>query len=63
MDEPQEFTGNTKQPGLYYVETEEYFPLRGNGWYSQAMIKYCIKNRINEKMILKVLYMLTFITS
>jgi len=33
--------------GLYYIEQDEnIFPLRGNGWYSLPMVKYCIKNNI-----------------
>lgn len=33
--------------GLYYIEQDENnFPLRGNGWYSLPMVKYCIKNNI-----------------
>ena len=49
MDEPQEFSGDITRAGLYYVETEKYFPLRGNGWYSQAMVNYCIVNHIISK--------------
>ena len=32
--------------GIYYVETQAYFPLRGNGWYSLPMINYCLENNI-----------------
>ena len=48
MDEPIVFNKDISKPGLYYVETDKYFPLRGNGWYSQAMINYCINERIIE---------------
>ena len=33
------------QTGCYYVESEQYFPLRGNGWYSLPMIEYCLENK------------------
>ena len=42
MDQPEIFNDNITLPGLYYAETEQYFPLRGNGWYSQPMIEYCL---------------------
>ena len=29
--------------GIYYVETQQYFPMHGNGWYSLPMIDYCLK--------------------
>jgi len=33
------------------------FPLRGNGWYSQAMVNYCINENIIELTDIKsVLY-------
>ena len=44
-------------PGLYFVKSSNYFPLRGNGWYSQAMITYCISiNVITEEDIKYVVY-------
>ena len=32
--------------GLYYVESNNYMPLRGNGFYYHNMIKYCLDNSI-----------------
>ncbi len=32
------FKESTIQPGLYYVESDNYMPLRGNGWYYHNMI-------------------------
>ena len=32
--------------GYYYVESDRLFPLKGNGWYSNPMIKYCLKKGI-----------------
>ena len=37
---------DTLETGIYYIETKEYFPLRGNGWYSLPMIEYCLENQI-----------------
>ena len=34
------------QPGLYYIESKNYMPLRGNGFYYHNMIKYCLENNI-----------------
>lgn len=56
MDQPQKYNGK-KAPGLYYVETQQYFPLRGNGWYYQPAIEYCLKqNLIEERDIKYVIY-------
>ena len=38
MDKPEIYNGQT-QTGLYYVETSQYFPFRGNGWYPYPLIK------------------------
>jgi 5-methylcytosine-specific restriction protein A len=43
MDQPKDFTKTDElKPGLYFVESDMYFPLRGNGWYSQPMIEFCL---------------------
>ncbi len=56
MDHPVEYKGQTGA-GLYFVETESYFPLRGNGWYSEPTIKYCLEQNIikcdNLKYVVK----------
>jgi len=56
MDQPTEYNGQTGA-GLYFVETESYFPLRGNGWYYEPMIKYCLEQNIiksdNIKYVVK----------
>ena len=51
MDQVQPFTPKMsyKKPGLYYLESELYFPIRGNGWYSYAMIMYLIENALITK--------------
>ena len=47
MDQIEEFTENDKQivAGIYYVETQCYFPIRGNGWYSHNMIKHLLDTK------------------
>ncbi len=43
MDQPKNFAKTDElNPGLYFVESEMYFPLRGNGWYSQPMSEFCL---------------------
>jgi hypothetical protein len=48
MDELLPYTGK-KLTGLYFVITDSYVPLRGNGWYSLPMIEYCLENKIIEE--------------
>ena len=43
MDSPVVYTNQTGA-GLYYVESDNYFPMRGNGWYYEPMINYCLTN-------------------
>ena len=41
----------------YKHQPQKYFPLRGNGWYSQPMIEYCLENNIiTEENIKNVIY-------
>lgn len=47
MDFPAEFTGQLRC-GYFYVRTKQTFPLRGSGWYCEAMVDYCLKNNIIE---------------
>ena len=58
MDQREVFKSDTiKKPGLYYVETEQYFPFRGNGWYSQPMVEYGLNLKvINITNIKSVIY-------
>ncbi len=32
--------------GLFYIETDKYNPLRGNGWYYQPLTSYCLEKGI-----------------
>ena len=41
------------RPGIYYVETRQYMPMRGNGWYSHAMIQYCMQQGLIEEHMIK----------
>ena len=48
MDEPKKFI--EKSPiyeGLYYIETDNYLPLRGNGWYYHSIVNYCLNPQHN----------------
>jgi 5-methylcytosine-specific restriction enzyme A len=54
MDEPEVFEEKTKIiEGLYYIETDSYFPLRGNGWYYHSLVQYCLDNKIITKNNIK----------
>jgi GTPase SAR1 family protein len=47
MDDVEVFDINTEIiEGLYYIETDNYFPLRGNGWYYHSLTSYCLDNSI-----------------
>jgi hypothetical protein len=46
LDKVEEFKGATIRPGFYYVESDNYMPLRANGWYHHNMVCYCIENDI-----------------
>ena len=34
------------KPGFYYVQTKNYLPARGNGWYTDGFLKYLKENDI-----------------
>lgn len=40
FDSVEPFDGELKT-GIYYVESENYRPLNGNGWYSRGLMEYC----------------------
>ena len=52
MDSPVVYTNQTGA-GLYYVESDNYFPKRGNGWYYEPMINYCLTNDLMTANIIK----------
>ena len=53
MDEPVRYNGDHSKPGLYYIECSQYFPLRGNGWHSQPMVDYCLKQELIKEHDIK----------
>lgn len=44
---------NSVSIGYYYIETSNFFPLKGNGWYSYVMVEFCLKNNIINKEDIK----------
>jgi hypothetical protein len=53
MDEPEEYKESKIIEDLYYIETDSYFPLRGNGWYYHSLVQYCLDNKIITKNNIK----------
>ena len=60
MDKVEKFEGDVDKPlgcGYYYIVSDNFFPLRGNGWYSEPMIDYCLEKKIitlsNIKYVLR----------
>jgi hypothetical protein len=54
MDDVKPFTLTDKiDAGLYFVESNNTFPLRGNGWYYHPMIKYNIISLTDIKYVIK----------
>uniref|UniRef100_A0A6C0EDG0 HNH nuclease domain-containing protein n=1 Tax=viral metagenome TaxID=1070528 RepID=A0A6C0EDG0_9ZZZZ len=50
LDKPEYYNQiDDIKTGFYFVESRNYMPLRGNGWYSHNMIKYCLENNIINK--------------
>ena len=45
MDSPKVYSGQTGA-GLYYVQTDNAFPMRGNGFYYEPTIEYCLENKL-----------------
>ena len=48
MDQPLVFKRGMShnKPGIFFVECDLYFPVRGNGWYSHAMTSYLLKKKL-----------------
>lgn len=47
LDKPEIFNKKNKiKVGYYYIKTNNHFPLRGCGWYSHVMVKYCLEEKI-----------------
>lgn len=60
MDDVKPFCGQVRA-GFFYVNSCNTFPLRGNGWYSQAMVEYCLHKGIisHEDIIYELVPSLT----
>ena len=59
MDAPVRFTDGMsyRKTGIYFVLTDLYFPIRGNGWYSNAMVTFLMDQKlIQEWRIQYVIY-------
>ena len=47
MDRIEKYVEKKKiKVGVYFVETDNVFPMRGNRWYHHTMIKYCLEQNI-----------------
>ncbi|MBC7766561.1 AAA family ATPase [Arenimonas sp.] len=48
LDDITEFTDKHKDIpiGYYYIVSDNLFPLKGNGWYSYPLIRYCLEQNI-----------------
>jgi hypothetical protein len=47
MDDPKEFNIISEiKEGLYYIETENYFPSHVNGWVYHYLIAHCLDHSI-----------------
>ncbi len=49
MDHPKQYNGEEIKEGSYFIETDAYFPLRGNGWYFHFQINYFLSEGIITK--------------
>jgi hypothetical protein len=55
LDNIRNFNGEITD-GNYYIETDNVFPLRKNGFYSRPMVEYCLKQNIISKFDIKYEY-------
>lgn len=55
FDKVERYSGEALGCGYYYVETDNYLPLRGNGWYSRALIEYAQKQGIKMNIKYKLM--------
>jgi hypothetical protein len=47
FDKVEDFKGSTIQPGQYCVESDNYMPMRCNGWCYHNMICQCLEKKMN----------------
>ena len=50
FDEVEEYIGLIVD-GVYYLETEQFFPARGNGWYTRVEVEYFQEIGIQYKIV------------
>ena len=50
------------RPGKYYVESNNYMPLRGNGFYYYPTIKYCLEKNIIQHSDIKYCLLSSMVT-
>jgi hypothetical protein len=56
MDKVEKFVHTSDDvitSGLYYIESDNYIPLRGNGWYFNNVVDYCLKYNIIQPYQIK----------
>lgn len=56
LDEIQHFDGELRE-GFYYVETKNYFPMKGNGWYSGEPLREYLADGIIRARDIKYQYL------
>ena len=54
FDEVKPFSGVIVD-GFFYIESDNYFPLHGNGWYSRGMLSYAQQQGISFKVIYELI--------
>lgn len=59
LDDIETFDGKL-ETGFYYVETENTFPLRKNGFYSYPIVKYCLDECIIKHQDIKYQFKSSF---
>eukprot|EP00973_Karenia_brevis_P039515 5453875-Karenia_brevis.AAC.1 len=47
-DEVDKFDGNI-ETGMYFIKTQNYFPLKGNGWYFDDTVEKALKYSLISK--------------
>lgn len=52
-DEVEIYDGSYIQTGMYFIETDNWFPLKGNGWYFDDVIEKALKYNIITKENIK----------
>ena len=46
IPEQYSYNGEILECGFYFIETENYFPFRGNGWYPHSLTQYGLECKI-----------------